>query len=212
MAQAVAIGTYVPPWQEGGRRVKGPDEDALTMAVAAGRAADPDASAQRVVMVSRNFPLLEGGNAAVLLAGLSLSADIPVAEVLGGAPGRPRPNPRRRRRRPGDRSRRLRQGGRRSGGADRLNQRRDAIAGHPAKPQPAHGHPPRRRVSPHLCRSAAGPRSRRQVDAQTPRADRNFRGGGGRGSCSGAARQKLRRPRCCRGCNRFGCGSDPTDR
>jgi uncharacterized OB-fold protein len=86
MAQAVAIGTYLPPWQKGGRRVKGPDEDALTMAVAAGRAADPDASAQRVVMVSRNFPLLEGGNAAVLLAGLSLLADVPVAEVLGGAP------------------------------------------------------------------------------------------------------------------------------
>ena len=56
------------------------------MAVAAGRAADPGASAQRVVMVSRNFPLLEGGNGAVLLAGLSLGADVPVAEVLGGAP------------------------------------------------------------------------------------------------------------------------------
>lgn len=86
MAQIVAIGTYLPPWQQGGWRVKGPDEDALTMAIAAGRAADPVASARRVVMVSRNFPLLEGGNGAVLLAGLSLPADVPVAEVLGGAP------------------------------------------------------------------------------------------------------------------------------
>lgn len=86
MAQVVSIGTYLPPWQKGGRRVKGPDEDALTMAVAAGRAADPAASARRVAMVSRNFPLLEGGNAAVLLAGLSLPADVPVSEVLGGAP------------------------------------------------------------------------------------------------------------------------------
>jgi uncharacterized OB-fold protein len=86
MTDIVAIGTYMPVWEKGGRRVKGPDEDALTMAVAAGRAADPDATAQRVVMVSRNFPLLEGGNGAVLLAGLSLSADIPVSEVLGGAP------------------------------------------------------------------------------------------------------------------------------
>lgn len=86
MSTIVAIGTYLPPWQQGGRRVKGPDEDALTMAVAAGRAADPGATAQRVVMVSRNFPLLEGGNAAVLLAGLSLPADVPVVEVLGGAP------------------------------------------------------------------------------------------------------------------------------
>jgi uncharacterized OB-fold protein len=86
VAQVVAIGTYLPPWVTGGRRVKGPDEDALTMAVAAGRAADPHARAQRVVLVSRNFPLLEGGNGAVLLAGLSLSADVPVTEVLGGAP------------------------------------------------------------------------------------------------------------------------------
>ena len=86
MANVVAISTYLPPWQQVGRRVKGPDEDALTMAVAAGRACDPAASAQRVVMVSRNFPLLEGGNAALLLAGLSLPADVPAAEVLGGAP------------------------------------------------------------------------------------------------------------------------------
>ena len=86
MTDVVSIGTYLPPWSSGDRRVKGPDEDALTMAVAAGRAADPGASAQRVVMVSRDFPLLEGGNGAVLLAGLSLGADVPVAEVLGGAP------------------------------------------------------------------------------------------------------------------------------
>jgi uncharacterized OB-fold protein len=86
MTQVLSIGTYLPPWTARGRRVKGPDEDALTMAVAAGRAADPDAKAERVVLVSRDFPLLEGGNGAVLLAGLSLPADTPVAEVLGGAP------------------------------------------------------------------------------------------------------------------------------
>jgi uncharacterized OB-fold protein len=86
MTQVVSIGTYLPPWTVRDRPVKGPDEDALTMAVAAGRAADPDATAQRVVLVSRDFPLLEGGNGAVLLAALSLQADTPVAEVLGGAP------------------------------------------------------------------------------------------------------------------------------
>lgn len=86
MTQVAAIGTYLPPWAAGKRRVKGPDEDALTMAVAAGRAADPDASARRVVLVTRDFPLLEGGNSAVLLAGLSLPADVAVSEVLGGAP------------------------------------------------------------------------------------------------------------------------------
>ncbi|MCX2931655.1 OB-fold domain-containing protein [Mycobacterium sp. CVI_P3] len=85
-----AVGTYLPPWKPlgkpGARRVRGPDEDALTMAVAAGRAADPGQTARRVVFVSRDFPLLEGGNGAVLLAGLSLGADIPVTEVLGGGP------------------------------------------------------------------------------------------------------------------------------
>jgi uncharacterized OB-fold protein len=86
MTQVVSIGTYLPPWTVRDRRVKGPDEDALTMAVAAGRAADPGATAQRVVLVSRDFPLLEGGNGAVLLAALSLPADVPVSEVLGGAP------------------------------------------------------------------------------------------------------------------------------
>jgi uncharacterized OB-fold protein len=86
MTEVVSIGTYLPPWAVRDRRVKGPDEDALTMAVAAGRAADPDATATRVVLVSRDFPLLEGGNGAVLLAGLSLPADVAVSEVLGGAP------------------------------------------------------------------------------------------------------------------------------
>ncbi|SPM40828.1 hypothetical protein MNAB215_3029 [Mycobacterium numidiamassiliense] len=86
MTRVFSIGTYLPPWTVRDRRVKGPDEDALTMAVAAGRAADPDATAERVVLVSRDFPLLEGGNGAVLLAALSLPADTPVAEVLGGAP------------------------------------------------------------------------------------------------------------------------------
>lgn len=86
MSHITSIGTYLPPWTARGHRVKGPDEDALTMAVAAGRAADPGATAQRVVLVTRDFPLLEGGNGAVLLAGLSLPADVPVGEVLGGAP------------------------------------------------------------------------------------------------------------------------------
>src|ERR1700737_2853567 len=86
MTKVVSFATSLPPWAARGRRAKGPDEDALTMAVAAGRAADPDATARRVVLVSRDFPLLEGGNGAVLLAALSLPADTPVTEALGGAP------------------------------------------------------------------------------------------------------------------------------
>ncbi|MGI9162962.1 MAG: Zn-ribbon domain-containing OB-fold protein [Mycobacterium sp.] len=86
MSQVVSIGTYLPARTSHGRCVAGPDEDALTMAVAAGRAADPGATAQRVVLVSRDFPLLEGGNGGVLLAALSLSATTAVSEVIGGAP------------------------------------------------------------------------------------------------------------------------------
>src|SRR6202012_5065988 len=86
MTQILSIGTYLPPWTVRDRRVKGPDEDALTMAVAAGGAADPDATAQRVAFVSRDFPLLEGGTGAALLAALSVPAAPPAAELLGGAP------------------------------------------------------------------------------------------------------------------------------
>src|SRR6201995_2367580 len=86
LTQVVSIGTYIPRGTIRDSRVHGPDEDALTMAVAAGRAADPHATAQRVVLVSRDFPLLEGGNGAVLLAALSLPADVPGTETLGGAP------------------------------------------------------------------------------------------------------------------------------
>jgi len=86
MTGIAAVGTYLPPWSVQGKRSAGPDEDVLTMAVAAGRAADPAATATRVVLVSREFPLLDGGNGAVLLAGLSLAADVEVSEVLGGGP------------------------------------------------------------------------------------------------------------------------------
>jgi uncharacterized OB-fold protein len=87
MAYVASIGTYLPCWGTRARRVPGDDEDALTLAVEAGRAALADrARAQRVVLVSRDLPLLEGGNAAVLLAGLGLDPEIEVSEILGGAP------------------------------------------------------------------------------------------------------------------------------
>ena len=40
MTDIVSISSYALPGAAGGRQVNGPDEDALTMAVAAGRAAD----------------------------------------------------------------------------------------------------------------------------------------------------------------------------
>jgi uncharacterized OB-fold protein len=98
MTHVAAIATYLPCWGSAKGRVAGGDEDAVTLAVEAGRAAIGAADGvdsvgggsaggvQRVVLVSRELPLLEGGNAAVLLAGLGLNPEIEVTERLGGAP------------------------------------------------------------------------------------------------------------------------------
>jgi uncharacterized OB-fold protein len=105
MTYVAAIATYLPCWGSATGRVAGGDEDAVTLAVEAGRAAigaaddgapvdgapvdggeAGPASVQWVVLVSREPPLLEGGNAAVLLAGLGLDPEIEVSERLGGAP------------------------------------------------------------------------------------------------------------------------------
>src|SRR6202044_100998 len=103
MTHVAAIGTYLPCWGSARGRVAGGDEDAVTLAVEAGRAAieaadDGDlfgggGGVRRVVLVSRELPLLEGGNAAVLLAGLGLDPEIEVSERLRGAPPPPRPLP-----------------------------------------------------------------------------------------------------------------------
>ncbi|MBC7302348.1 MAG: OB-fold domain-containing protein [Nocardia sp.] len=82
-----SIGTYLPCWGSAEQRVAGDDEDAITLAVEAGRAAlSTGVSVEHVIVVSRDLPLLEGGNAAVLLAGLGLDPELEVVERLGGAP------------------------------------------------------------------------------------------------------------------------------
>lgn len=84
-----SIGTYLPSWGTAAARVPGLDEDVVTMAVAAGRAAlsdTPTGAIHAVVLVTRDFPLLAGGNAAALLAGLGLPLETEVREQLGGAP------------------------------------------------------------------------------------------------------------------------------
>ncbi|WP_029114680.1 OB-fold domain-containing protein [Mycobacterium sp. URHB0044] len=87
MPHVASIGTYLPCWGTPARRVVGDDEDAITMAVEAGRAAlQSGGGVERVVLVSRNLPLLESSNAAVLLAGLGLDPELEVDERLGGAP------------------------------------------------------------------------------------------------------------------------------
>ncbi|NTY63827.1 OB-fold domain-containing protein [Mycolicibacterium sphagni] len=87
MPHIIAIGTYLPSWGCDAHRIVGDDEDAITLAVEAGRAALSEGGAvERVVLVSRDLPLLESSNAAVLLAGLGLDPELEVDERLGGAP------------------------------------------------------------------------------------------------------------------------------
>ncbi|GAY17280.1 OB-fold domain-containing protein [Mycobacterium sp. shizuoka-1] len=87
MPHISAIGTHLPPWGCDPHRITGDDEDAATLAVEAGRAALSEGGAvERVVLVSRDLPLLESSNAAVLLAGLGLDPELEVDERLGGAP------------------------------------------------------------------------------------------------------------------------------
>jgi uncharacterized protein len=87
MPYVASIGTYLPCWGTSPARVAGDDEDAITLAVEAGRAALLASGAvERVVLVSRDMPLLESSNAAVLLAGLGLDPELEVDERLGGAP------------------------------------------------------------------------------------------------------------------------------
>ncbi len=87
MPYVSAVGTYLPCWGSPLHRVAGEDEDAVTLAVEAGRAAlSTGGSVERVVLVSRDLPLLESSNAAVLLAGLGLDPELEVDERLGGAP------------------------------------------------------------------------------------------------------------------------------
>jgi uncharacterized OB-fold protein len=83
-----ALATYLPCWGTDTWRTAGPDEDALTLAVAAGRtvvAAAPDVVSE-VVLVTRDLPGLDSGTEAVLLAGLGLPNGTYCSVVLGGPP------------------------------------------------------------------------------------------------------------------------------
>ncbi|WP_121258731.1 OB-fold domain-containing protein [Nocardioides ferulae] len=89
MSRLTAIGTVLPGWSDGKRRVVGLDEDAVTLGVAAARVVLEKAGTvpvDRVVFVSHDLPLLEGGNAAPLLAGIGLDESVVVVEQVGGAP------------------------------------------------------------------------------------------------------------------------------
>ena len=89
MTTICSFGTYLPAWGTDAARQLGVDEDAVTLAVAAGLAAIAgarDVVVRRVVLISHDLPLLDGGNGAVLLAALGLPDHLPVVEQIGGAP------------------------------------------------------------------------------------------------------------------------------
>jgi uncharacterized OB-fold protein len=89
MPTVAVVGTYLPCWGTERARAAGPDEDAVTLAVSAGSAAlraVPVEDVRRVVFLTRDLPLIEGGNGAALLAGLGLALDVPVVEQIGGPP------------------------------------------------------------------------------------------------------------------------------
>jgi uncharacterized protein len=84
-----SLGTYLPGWDDGGTRVLGPDEDMLTVAVAAGRGAlavADDVAVSRVVLVCAEPDYLSGAPLPVLIRGLGLGAGIPAELRVGGGP------------------------------------------------------------------------------------------------------------------------------
>jgi hypothetical protein len=82
------LATYLPCWGTDSRRMVGPDEDAVTLAVAAGRPLVAAATERiaAVVLVTRDLTGLDAGTEAVLLAGLGLAGGTHCSVLLGGPP------------------------------------------------------------------------------------------------------------------------------
>ncbi|WP_214109379.1 Zn-ribbon domain-containing OB-fold protein [Acrocarpospora catenulata] len=83
----LALSLYRPVWELGGARVTGPDEDVLTMAVAAARpliAVGP--AVRKVVLVTPRPDIVEGFGGGVLARALDLGPDAVVQLRIGGAP------------------------------------------------------------------------------------------------------------------------------
>ena len=83
-----AIATYQPVWSDGGRRVTALDEDVVTMAVAVGRAvlAGSERPVGRVVLVSRDSPVVDGLGAGVVASRTRSRGRVPIEFRVGGAP------------------------------------------------------------------------------------------------------------------------------
>jgi hypothetical protein len=79
MPYVASIGTYLPRWGAPQHRVAGDDEDAITLAVEAGRAAlIASGAVERAVLVTRDMPLLESSNKLVEAEVTSVGGALPV--------------------------------------------------------------------------------------------------------------------------------------
>jgi len=85
VSRLVAVCTYRPCYSADSRRVAGPDEDIVTMAVAAARTALGDRRPDRVILVSRQIDRAPEAAGAVIAAALDLSESVPVERRIGGA-------------------------------------------------------------------------------------------------------------------------------
>jgi uncharacterized protein len=85
VSRLLAVATYRPAYEAGGRRVAGPDEDVVTMAVAAGRPVLEHGRPNRVILVSRQLERAPASASAVIAAALDLPETIPVERRIGGA-------------------------------------------------------------------------------------------------------------------------------
>lgn len=82
-----ALSTYRPCWSRGAGRVCGPDEDVVTMAVAAAAPlVDAGAAVSRLVVVTQAPTQLQGDAAEVLAEALHLETGVPVEIRIGGGP------------------------------------------------------------------------------------------------------------------------------
>ncbi|GAB3081928.1 OB-fold domain-containing protein [Nocardioides zeae] len=80
-----ALSLYRPVWESRGQRVAGPDEDVLTLAVAAARPLAEQHPVARVVLLTSAPDVLEGFGTGVVARALGLGDAAPVELRIGGA-------------------------------------------------------------------------------------------------------------------------------
>jgi uncharacterized OB-fold protein len=85
VTRLLAVATYRPAYEAENRRVAGPDEDLVTMAVSAAQPVLDQGAPTRLILVSRQLERVPTAAAAVISAALDLPETTPVEQRLGGA-------------------------------------------------------------------------------------------------------------------------------